>query len=443
MGARGFAVWNADTGRVEAVYDDVVDAIESDPSAGVDPALEEEGTRENPLPVFEGPDSYVEAPNIALVQSQLPSISPEAFTMSLKEAYQRIKRFIPKREIAPGELETIKQWQNIAALTRKSILGSNLKLSKEAGRSYFAHLRSMGLQSKLKKGEVTESKGLALAPYWSAFVGKSFEPQLSKHTGKPSFCAYSTAACRAGCLVGTGKNAQLEFEGQKPYNGTNYKLKVAKSRMLVNEPDAFGRLLVEAATKWRKNCHERGVVPSVRLNVVSDIPWELVFPELFEFFSDIQWYDYTKVPNREAGSFTHFSNYDLTYSYAGTGTIDRTMEELDRGLRVAVVFLTKKHKMPSDFLGVPVIDGDLHDLRWIDPDGVVVGLAYKPPFVTTRKGKRRVLKGTEDRVSSFVVPVEEIDGELVVVETPRQTRQGDKMLNSFDAPLASDVEVVG
>lgn len=41
---------------------------------------------------------------------------------------------------------------------------------------------------------------------------------------------------------------------------------------------------------------------------------------------------------------------------------------------VAVVF---KDKLPSKWMSRRVIDGDKHDLRFLDPKGVIVGLVAK------------------------------------------------------------------
>ena len=54
------------------------------------------------------------------------------------------------------------------------------------------------------------------------------------------------------------------------------------------------------------------------------------------------------------------------------------MEVLAKRGNVAVVFDTKVgHPLPRRYLGARVIDGDLHDLRFLDPRGVVVGLRAK------------------------------------------------------------------
>ena len=46
----------------------------------------------------------------------------------------------------------------------------------------------------------------------------------------------------------------------------------------------------------------------------------------------------------------------------------------DTGINAAVVF---RDKLPKTFKGLPVIDGDKDDLRFLDPEGVVVGLKAK------------------------------------------------------------------
>ena len=85
-------------------------------------------------------------------------------------------------------------------------------------------------------------------------------------------------------------------------------------------------------------------------------------------FADVQFYDYTKVPGRDLG----IPNYHLTFSLAESNEEDAAAE-LQRGMNIAVVF----DGVPSEYLGVPVVDGDESDLRFLDPSGVVVGLKAK------------------------------------------------------------------
>ena len=72
------------------------------------------------------------------------------------------------------------------------------------------------------------------------------------------------------------------------------------------------------------------------------------------------------------------ANYHLTFSYAGPENLEAAIAMLDRGISVAVVFDTPRGKdLPGSWGAARVIDGDKHDLRFLDPPGVVVGLRAK------------------------------------------------------------------
>jgi len=47
---------------------------------------------------------------------------------------------------------------------------------------------------------------------------------------------------------------------------------------------------------------------------------------------------------------------------------------VDNGMNLAVVF---RNELPDEFLTLRVIDGDLHDVRPLDPKPSVVGLVAK------------------------------------------------------------------
>ena len=103
---------------------------------------------------------------------------------------------------------------------------------------------------------------------------------------------------------------------------------------------------------------------------------------IFERFSDVQFYDYTKNYTRFK-SFTaeRPSNYHLTFSRSEENE-DKCFEMLDKGVNVAFVFKTSKKKpMPTEYKGYRVIDGDEHDLRFLQAGdeipGVIIGLSAK------------------------------------------------------------------
>ena len=122
-----------------------------------------------------------------------------------------------------------------------------------------------------------------------------------------------------------------------------------------------------------------GCTPAARLNGSSDIAWEERHPDIFHEFPQIQFYDYTKIPARverflgirNRGSWP--KNYHLTFS-ADAGYDRQAKRIIEHGGTVTVVFWPE---LADSWNGFPVIDGDRHDARFLDPQGCVVGLRAK------------------------------------------------------------------
>ena len=163
-----------------------------------------------------------------------------------------------------------------------------------------------------------------------------------------------------------------------------------------NRPEFMSMLIADLQIAQRQ-ADRKGLNCAVRLNVASDIPWEMNHPELFAQFGRITFYDYTKIYKRFDRQIP--SNYHITYSYSETTAPAIASKILDSGQNVAVVFDTvykPQQKvigdLPSTFTvngkTYKVIDGDLHDMRvsLFDGASVVVGLRGKG-------GKRNVTAG--------------------------------------------------
>ena len=91
------------------------------------------------------------------------------------------------------------------------------------------------------------------------------------------------------------------------------------------------------------------------------------YNNVMEMFPSVQFYDYTKIPNR----YNVPSNYHLTFSRSETNDQDILWTDYTvMRHNVAVVFDT----IPATYRGIPVVDGTLDDLRFLDPQNVVVGL---------------------------------------------------------------------
>jgi len=91
---------------------------------------------------------------------------------------------------------------------------------------------------------------------------------------------------------------------------------------------------------------------------------------LLERFPKVRFVDYTKIASRLDNAPRNLS---LTFSRAENNDAE-CLAALARGHNVAVVF---GNGLPDTWHGYPVINGDLHDLRQLDPKGCVVGLSPK------------------------------------------------------------------
>ncbi|MDX0568134.1 hypothetical protein GOL81_23125 [Sinorhizobium medicae] len=237
-----------------------------------------------------------------------------------------------------------------------------------------------GLNAKTVKGDKASEYATAimyLAP--------------AKMAGGANLCAMAReAGCdpthdNGGCLVNSGQ-AQV-------FSSIN-RARIAKTQRYLADRAAFMAELVRDIERFMKWCDKHGVKPAVRLNGTSDIQWEVAHPcirfggyyeSLFLAFPTVQFYDYTKVYKRVYRQLP--SNYQLVLSYSGANQryADAvTKAAQDTGSNMAVVYRTKE--LRDYFVDKlvqygetcrDVIDGDQTDLRFLDPQRVIVGLYAK------------------------------------------------------------------
>lgn len=214
---------------------------------------------------------------------------------------------------------------------------------------------------KLLKGETKKylSYGLSLSPY---------------DTSGFNVCPHSTAGCRASCIFTSGN-------GNYP---TVTKGRIARTKYLFSDRQGFKQQLFKEIELASKLATKKKMKLAIRLNVFSDIPWELMFPDLFTTFKNIQFYDYTKNPRRMLRSITVGSfpvNYHLTFSRSESND-NAVKDVLKNGGNVTIPFRIKNGtKLPKIYsIGdkkYNVIDGDKTDLRFLDKKNVIVGLKAK------------------------------------------------------------------
>jgi hypothetical protein len=185
-------------------------------------------------------------------------------------------------------------------------------------------------------------------------------------------CKMATEGCKAGCLNTAGRGGM--FKRGETTNAIQA-ARIRRTKMFFEDRDTFFTALLADIRKFVAYCTSAGLVPAIRLNGTSDLPWERIAVNdnrdtVMSLFPAVQFYDYTKVPGRHSLP----ANYHLTFSLAESN-LDNAVRELEAGRNVAVVFRTKA--LPKTYLGVPVINGDETDLRFLDDSRVVVGLYAK------------------------------------------------------------------
>jgi hypothetical protein len=234
---------------------------------------------------------------------------------------------------------------------------------------------------KLVAGHASKIVGLPLAP--------------SGSSGR-NVCQHSTEACRAACVTW--------FSGRKVMASVR-NAAIARTMFFFEHQSAFfGLLRAELGIELAKAqmANERLYF---RPNESSDIPWERF--EAFPWMTSC--YDYSAIHSRVLKSLAWDLDYQLTLSVKETTTVAQARAVLDNGGNVACVVDTAYNPQSKKFGILPsvvsiggkeyqTVDGDLHDLRRREIDGVgkVVLLRLKG----TNKAKH------EARRMGFAKPIE-------------------------------------
>ncbi len=209
------------------------------------------------------------------------------------------------------------------------------------------------------------------------------------------------AGCVRACLNtagrgGIAKGGMVTYDTLTDGSRTNtvQAARLRRTRMYLTDRPAFMAALVRDIHKLAIAAKRAGMVPAIRLNGTSDIRWEDIelpavtfrnggvlisspaLPNIFARFKGVQFYDYTKIPNRRRA--LDVANYHLTFSYSHrpefAGIVAKALETYGDRVNFAAVFAKA---LPAAFLGRDVISGDDTDLRFLDRTGAVVGLTAK------------------------------------------------------------------
>jgi hypothetical protein len=214
----------------------------------------------------------------------------------------------------------------------------------------------------LNSGNAKTRKGQKLG--WKTY-GIHFAPE--KLSGF-NVCKCASLGCTSSCLNTAGRGAMSSVQ----------RARIEKTRKFFLHKEAFMSELFSEIRKAIRKAEKEKLNPCFRLNLTSDIPWENVRHDgvsVFEAFPNVRFYDYTKYADRMARFLAGElpANYHLTFSRSESND-PLVQAVMTSGGNVAVVF---RKTLPKSWRGVPVVDGDETDLRFLDKQGVIVGLVEK------------------------------------------------------------------
>jgi hypothetical protein len=199
---------------------------------------------------------------------------------------------------------------------------------------------------------------------------------LAPHTQNSkgiNLCPKASDGCAKACLFTAGRGKFNNVE----------QARIRKTEFYLNDRIGFIDMLTKEIGKViAKETKAGQYTPVFRLNGTSDIRWEKQKgsngKSIIDTYPDVQFYDYTKLDNRFDGSMP--DNYHLTFSRSEDND-EACQRLLAEGYNVTYVF----DEVPAEWNGYKVISGDETDLRFLDEQGVIVGLKYKKANKTDLK----------------------------------------------------------
>ncbi len=178
-------------------------------------------------------------------------------------------------------------------------------------------------------------------------------------------CPKASEGCRLACLYTAGRGI---------YTNTQ-QARIAKTKRFHEDREAFMAQLVDEVEALIRKAKRENLIPVVRLNGTSDLPWEKIkcnrngkaYASIMEAFTDVTFYDYSAILGRTKA--LNLPNYHLTFSLKENNDSD-AIEAIKQGYNVAVVMnVGRKEEKPTTWGGYPVHNGDETDLRFLDPRG--------------------------------------------------------------------------
>ena len=205
-------------------------------------------------------------------------------------------------------------------------------------------------------------------------------------------CAMASSGCAQACLHTAGNPAYMEQKERS---------RITKTQAYFKEREAFIAVLVfEMLSKYNKAKRDNKEI-AFRPNATSDLPWEKRTVNvdgqdmlIMDMFHDVQFYDYTAFPKRAIAYATGAmpKNYHITFSRKEDNheACDEVLNNLGNVAAVASKEIYKQ-AIKDGFIIIngmmrKITDGDAHDYRPADPNGVIVLLKAKGDAINDTSG---------------------------------------------------------
>jgi hypothetical protein len=199
---------------------------------------------------------------------------------------------------------------------------------------------------------------------------ESYIMYLSPHTNNSkgiNLCTNATIECILACLYDSGFASVFSSVNEARQRRTEFYI-ADKERFMKQLALEINMAILEA----------EGKEVLFRLNGTSDLDFLAMLKKYadFDFMKtpdNVFFYDYSKILGK-IKKYGHCSDkYKLTFSFSGSNT-EECIEALNSGANVAMVY---KGKMPKEWNGFEVVDGDASDEEMYKYKSKVLGLKLK------------------------------------------------------------------
>ena len=239
-----------------------------------------------------------------------------------------------------------------------------------------------------KELSLAKLKQLAGGISYLGAISQSVKMRLSYEHGTVTYCIYLAPAdmsgynvcpnskyCKQFCLNASGQN-RVDVMARGVEGSFINQSRIKKTKLFFENRELFMEIMVREIKSAQKYAQKNNLGFSVRINGTSDLNptiFKYDGKNILEVFPSVQFYDYTKLPSR-ISLLSKYPNYDLTLSYNGYNW-EECKTFMDNGGKAAVVF---EKGLPTTWRGYKVVDGNNYDMRYLDPNGCIIGLHYHP-----------------------------------------------------------------